>query len=104
MLDDGYKALRVLISGQVQGVFFRDWTVRNASELGLDGWVRNRSDGTVEALLVGLEADVDRMVKMCDVGPPAAKVTGIEITKAMGITKKAFVQKPSVNLKERRGN
>lgn len=104
MLDAGHKASRVLISGHVQGVFFRDWTVGNASNLGLDGWVRNRSDGTVEALFVGPEANVDKMTKLCDVGPQTAKVTGVEVTKAIGITKKGFMQKPSVNLRERRGD
>jgi len=104
MLDAGDKASRVLISGRVQGVFFRDWTVRKANELTLNGWVRNRSDGTVEGLFVGPEVNVDKMVKLCEIGPPLAKVTDIEITKAMGITKNGFVQKPSVNLRERRGD
>ncbi len=103
MLDQGHKALRIIISGRVQGVFFRDWTVRTASELNLDGWVRNRSEGTVEALIVGPEDDVDKLVKACYVGPPAAKVDNIEITPAQGITKKGFIQKPTVNIHERRG-
>ncbi len=104
MLDDGDKAIRVVISGRVQGVFFRDWTVKNATDLGLDGWVRNRADGTVEALFVGLEDTVEKMVKKCWVGPPAAKVENVELTNAMGITKKGFIQKPTVNIHERRGD
>ena len=88
MLEEGHKAVRVLISGHVQGVFFRDWTVQNALALNLDGWVRNRSEGTVEALFVGPEDVVDKMVKMSWTGPSAAKVEDIEVTKAMGITKK----------------
>lgn len=103
MLDPGHKALRVLIRGRVQGVFFRDWTVRHATDLDLDGWVRNRTDGTVEALFVGKEVNVDKMTKLCEIGPPSAKVDEIENTVAMGITKKGFVQKPTVNLAERRG-
>lgn len=103
MLDPGHKALRLVIRGRVQGVFFRDWTVRHASDLQIDGWVRNRTDGAVEALLVGLEADVDKMVKHCEIGPPLAKVEEIETTTAMGITKKGFIQKQTVNLAERRG-
>ncbi len=103
MLDEGHKAVRALIHGRVQGVFFRDWTVRNASSLGLDGWVRNRSDGTVEALFVGPDEEVEKMIKMAHVGPPAAKVSEIQRTEAMGITQKGFIQKPSINLHERRG-
>ena len=103
MLDEGHKAVRVLIHGRVQGVFFRDWTVRNASSLHLDGWVRNRSDGTVEALFVGPDEEVEKMIKMAHVGPPAAKVSEIGRTEAMGITQKGFIQKPSINLHERRG-
>lgn len=102
MLEDGHKAVRILIYGRVQGVFFRDWAVRNASTLNLDGWVRNRSDGTVEALFVGPEDLVEKMIKMSYVGPPSAKVTKIEQTSAMGITQKGFIQKPSVNMLESR--
>lgn len=103
MLEDGHKAARLVIFGCVQGVFFRDWTVREAVSLNLDGWVRNRSDGTVEALVVGREADVDKMTESCRIGPPSAKVDYIEISQAMGITQHGFFQKPTVNLKERRG-
>ncbi len=101
MLEDGHKALRLVISGRVQGVFFRDWTVRTASSLHLNGWVRNRSDGTVEALLVGLADEVDKMVEQCRYGPRSAKVDHIEISIAAGITRRGFRQKPTVNLLER---
>lgn len=104
MLEDGHKAARLVISGRVQGVFFRDWTVQNATSLNLDGWVRNRSDGTVEALFVGTFDSVDKIIKMCWVGPRSAKVDDIEISKAMGITQKGFIQKPSINFHERRGD
>ncbi|KAL6605808.1 hypothetical protein ACP70R_041461 [Stipagrostis hirtigluma subsp. patula] len=73
------KAVRVVVKGRVQGVFFRDWTVQTARELGLAGWVRNRRDGTVEALLSGDPAKVDEMVSSrLPVGPPAAAVTAVE--------------------------
>lgn len=104
MLDDGYKALRLIIYGRVQGVFFRDWTIKVALNLGLNGWVRNRSDGTVEAMIVGDGCTLDKMVKECWVGPSKAKVENIELTKAMGIVKNGFEQKPTVNLDERRGS
>lgn len=103
MLEPGHKALRLIIKGRVQGVFFRDWTVQNANDFKLDGWVRNRTDGTVEALFVGSESNVDKMVNFCKIGPPSAKVREIETTVAMGICKKGFMQKPTVNLDERRG-
>ena len=53
MMPAGQTALRVVIEGRVQGVWFRAWTVEAASGRGLDGWVRNRRDGTVEALFAG---------------------------------------------------
>jgi len=72
------KAVRVVVKGRVQGVFFRDWTVETARSLGLAGWVRNRRDGTVEALLSGEPDKVDEMVsRRIPVGPPAAVVTAV---------------------------
>ncbi|CAL5052307.1 unnamed protein product [Urochloa decumbens] len=72
------KAVRVVVKGRVQGVFFRDWTVETARSLGLAGWVRNRRDGTVEALLSGEPDKVDEMVsRRIPVGPPASAVTAV---------------------------
>ena len=104
MLDDGHKALRLLIYGRVQGVFFRDWTVKTALKLGLNGWVRNRTDGPVEVMIVGDNDAVDKMLQQCWVGPKTAKVDNIELTNAIGIVKNGFEQKPTVNLNERRGS
>jgi acylphosphatase len=70
--------VRLTIHGRVQGVFYRDWTVANARELGLAGWVRNCPDGTVEALLEGDEAAVRQMVERMRSGPPRAAVERIE--------------------------
>lgn len=95
-LAPGHKAVRARISGRVQGVWYRKWTVQNATELGLDGWVRNRLDGTVEALFVGPEATVDEMIQRCRQGPERAEVTGIQLEPALGITPKGFTQKPTV--------
>ena len=102
MLEKGHKAVRLIISGRVQGVWFRGWTVEQANELALDGWVRNRADGTVEALVVGPELDVDRMIEYCRKGPRLALVRDIEIQEAMGITPKGFTQKPTVDIEKRR--
>ena len=71
------KAIRVVIEGRVQGVWFRGWTVDEASRRGLRGWVRNRRDGSVEALFAGDEGKVDEMVALCRQGPPAAVVTNV---------------------------
>ena len=65
---------RVRIHGRVQGVFYRGWSVDNARALRLDGWVRNRRDGSVEMLLAGSEEAVDAMIARCRDGPPAARV------------------------------
>ncbi|MAF96431.1 MAG: acylphosphatase [Rhodospirillaceae bacterium] len=71
------KTVRVVIEGRVQAVWFRAWTIQEAELRNLRGWVRNRPDGTVEALFSGAEADVDDMIEACWQGPPAARVVNI---------------------------
>jgi acylphosphatase len=71
------KVIGVRIEGRVQGVWFRGWTVQEATRRRLQGWVRNRSDGSVEAVFVGPEADVETMVAACWKGPPSARVTRV---------------------------
>jgi acylphosphatase len=71
-------AERLIVAGRVQGVSFRMWTVGEADRLGLDGWVRNRRDGTVEILAVGPADAIDRLAAACRAGPPAARVTSVE--------------------------
>jgi len=73
------KRVRVVISGRVQGVWFRAWTVQEATARGLDGWVRNRSDGTVEAVFQGAPEAVDVMIAACRRGPPAARVAAVDV-------------------------
>jgi acylphosphatase len=68
----------VLISGYVQGVFFRQETKRKADKLNVKGWVRNRFDGKVEAVFEGEEEDVKALIEFCKHGPPDANVTSIE--------------------------
>lgn len=87
------KLLR--IHGRVQGVYYRAWTVQTATALGLKGWVRNRADGTVEVYLSGDEKTVLEMINACYKGPPAAKVTNIDITNAAAETLSGFEQKAS---------
>jgi acylphosphatase len=74
------KIVHVLISGTVQGVWFRAWTVQEAQARGLDGWVRNRRDGRVEAVFAGPAARVDDMLAACRSGPPAAEVEDVSVT------------------------
>jgi acylphosphatase len=68
---------RVLIRGRVQGVGYRYWTRRTATARGLEGWVRNRRDGSVEAVLSGPEQAVAEMIALCRRGPDAARVESV---------------------------
>ncbi len=77
-MSAGDTAVRVVIHGRVQGVWYRGWTERNATDLGLSGWVRNRRDGTVEALFVGAGDRVQDMIRRCNEGPPPARVDQVE--------------------------
>ncbi|MGF1626661.1 MAG: acylphosphatase [Alphaproteobacteria bacterium] len=81
-MADGEAGCRVTITGRVQGVWFRGWTLRRAESLGLRGWVRNRRDGTVEAVFVGPPEAVEAMVAACREGPPAARVDGVAVVPA----------------------
>ena len=71
--------VHVLISGHVQGVFYRASTQRQAHALGVRGWVRNLPDGRVEAVFEGEEAAVQRMIAWCRSGPPNAYVTDVDV-------------------------
>lgn len=71
------SAVRLLVSGRVQGVGFRYWTVGEAKRLGLAGWVRNRSDGTVEILAIGQADALSQLAQSCRHGPSHARVTAV---------------------------
>ena len=68
----------VVVRGQVQGVGFRAWAELTAIELGVEGWVRNCRDGSVEALLAGPEEVVLTMIELCHDGPPGARVEAVD--------------------------
>lgn len=72
-------ARRLSIHGRVQGVFYRGWTVETARSLGLTGWVRNRRDGTVEAVVQGEESAVSRLIALAAQGPSAARVERVKV-------------------------
>jgi acylphosphatase len=70
---------RIVVRGRVQQVGYRAWTQHSAVRHGLGGWVRNRTDGSVEALLVGSETAVQIMIDACWRGPPAAHVDAVDV-------------------------
>jgi|SRR5579863_10161098 acylphosphatase len=80
MTDDVLRLLR--IHGRVQGVGYRAFVSDQATQLGLAGWARNRSDGSVEALIAGQAAAVERLIALLRKGPPGARVTRIDETDA----------------------
>jgi acylphosphatase len=73
----GMSGRLVRIRGKVQGVWYRAWTVKQATRRGLRGWVRNRQDGSVEAFFAGDAAAIEEMIAACRIGPPLAKVASI---------------------------
>jgi acylphosphatase len=75
-------AVQLRIEGRVQGVGYRAWLEHKARQAGLRGWVRNRRDGSVEALLIGDRAAIEAVEAACERGPRAASVTGVERTAA----------------------
>lgn len=76
----GNLRVHMIIEGRVQGVWFRESARRQALSLGVNGWVRNRSDGTVEAVAEGPDAPVQAFVSWCHSGPPAARVDEVRKT------------------------
>jgi acylphosphatase len=84
------RTVRVRITGLVQGVGYRYWTEDAACELGLSGWVRNRRDGSVEALFSGAADDVAEMLRRCREGPRAAQVTSVEVMEEGGAAPSGF--------------
>jgi acylphosphatase len=80
MADDVTIRRRVIVRGRVQGVFFRDTCRQEARSHRVNGWVRNRSDGSVEAVFEGPPAPVQAMVAWSRHGPDLAQVAGVDIT------------------------
>jgi acylphosphatase len=70
---------KVRLFGRVQGVFFRQWTIKQARALGVSGWVHNRTDGSLEALIQGDEGAVTQMIEGMRRGPPQAHVEDLTI-------------------------
>ena len=90
------RAVHVIITGYVQGVGFRWWTIQKASALGLIGWVRNRIDNSVEAVFSGSGSAVDTMLEHCWSGPPVAKVNGVRVSDTQILDVGGFTHRPTV--------
>ncbi|XXX75680.1 acylphosphatase [Sorangium sp. So ce134] len=75
----GLKQVQLFVRGRVQGVFFRASTQREAKRLGLTGWVKNRSDGTVEVLAEGEEDELKELIAWANRGPSAARVERVDV-------------------------
>lgn len=90
------KTYRLYITGRVQGVWYRAWTCETATRLGLNGWVRNRMDGSVEALAYGEEDALKKLAELCHIGPDAARVDDVFIKETDDNVNAGFIQKPTV--------
>ena len=95
MPEAEHKAVRAVITGTVQGVWFRAWTIEQATARGLDGWVRNRRDGSVEALFSGAADRVDDMITACHRGPDAAEVRDVAVSPAAETPAPGFRKLPT---------
>jgi len=89
------RCARLRISGRVQGVGYRDWMIDTAVSLGLDGWVRNRRDGSVEAVAAGLGEVVEDLVTAAWSGPPAARVGAVDVQWIDEQPAAGFTRKPT---------
>lgn len=90
------SAARLVIQGQVQGVGYRWWVVQTARLFELNGWVRNRSDGSVEVLAIGEASAIDRLARACRGGPSAAAVKSVDIQSAEDDGSLGFEQKATL--------
>jgi acylphosphatase len=78
-MNEAIRTVHLRIEGRVQGVGYRAFVEMRAAELGLSGWVRNRRDGSVEAVVQGAPATIDDMLEQCRKGPPGSRVDRVEI-------------------------
>ena len=89
------ETVRLRITGQVQGVGYRLWMTRTAASLGLRGWVRNRRDGSVEALVTGTPEAVAAMIEASRKGPFGAQVRDVTVTPDQDDGSMGFVARPT---------
>jgi acylphosphatase len=96
MTDNDLTTLRLRIEGFVQAVGYRHFAIEEATRLGLDGWIRNRADGTVEAVISGGTKAVEAFVQACMRGPAGSRVENVELSPAAPPEGKGFKRRPSV--------
>lgn len=94
--EDDLTTMNLRIHGFVQAVNYRNFAIEEARKLGLDGWVRNRSDGTVEALASGSTKSVEAFVAACMRGPEGSRVKTVDLTKTDAQVEKGFHRRPSL--------
>jgi len=92
----GQHTVRLRIEGRVQGVGYRVFVERNAAALGLDGWVRNRRDGGVEAVVSGPTDIVDELIVRCKDGPPASRVDRVVVLPEDDAVSPGFSVRPTM--------
>jgi acylphosphatase len=95
-MSDDVTTLRMKITGEVQGVGFREFAIAEANARSLSGWVRNRSDGTVEIVASGPTKTIEGFVGVCMRGPPAARVRNVEMGPADAPDAIGFKRRPTV--------
>lgn len=79
-MDETRRTVHLTITGRVQRVWYRGWLTETATRLGLDGWVRNRADGSVEAVVAGPHDQVATVIDACRDGPPSARVLDVSVS------------------------
>jgi acylphosphatase len=87
---------RIVITGRVQNVFYRDWLVEQAQGIGITGWVRNRTDGSVEAMVSGPSELIEAIVAKARQGSPASRVADVAVEDAPEQVFERFEKKPTV--------
>ena len=90
------RSVRLRITGRVQAVGYRAWAIDTALRLGLRGWVRNRSDGSVEALVIGDDDKVLAMIEACREGPFAARVSDVAVSEAADDGSRGFTPRATL--------
>ena len=95
-MNNPQKSIHATFQGRVQGVWFRAWTAEKATALGLNGWVRNRTDGTVEAVFSGPADKVDAMLTKAKKGPMLARVDDILTKEIEPPTEVGFFKRDTV--------
>ena len=94
-MEEPRRALHLTITGRVQGVGYRDFVQREAAAREFDGWVRNRRDGSVEAVVIGPAGAVDELIEVCRHGPATAQVNAVRVSDYTGPFLSGFMVLPT---------